>query len=252
MSNRGEVALVGAGPGDADLITVKGLAQLQRADVVVHDRLINLQLLDHIPEGCEVIPVGKTPGGPATSQDKINQILLEKARLRKRVVRLKGGDPFVFGRGGEELQICLSEGVSCQVVPGVSSAIAAPASIGIPVTHREVARSCTIITGHSEDLDYGALVRLDTLIVLMGYAHLSGICHGLIEAGKRRDTAAAVVEQATTTKQKSVFADLESIADRVKAELLTAPLVLVIGEVVKMGELSGVLAEIGTQKSGGI
>lgn len=252
MSNRGEVVLVGAGPGDADLITVKGLAQLQRADVVVHDRLINLQLLEQIPEGCEVIPVGKTPGGPATSQHKINQILLEKAGLGKRVVRLKGGDPFVFGRGGEELQICLREGVPCQVVPGVSSAIAAPASIGIPVTHREVARSCTIITGHSEDLDYGALVRLDTLIVLMGYAHLPGICRGLIEAGKSSDTSAAVVEQATTTKQKSIFADLGSIADRVEAESLAAPLVLIIGEVVEMGEFSLAFPGIETHKLGEI
>jgi uroporphyrin-III C-methyltransferase len=252
MSNRGGVVLVGAGPGDADLITVKGLAQLQRADVVVHDRLVNLQLLDQVPEGCEVISVGKTPGGPATSQQRINEILLEKARLGKHVVRLKGGDPFVFGRGGEELQICLREGVSCQVVPGVSSAIAAPASIGIPVTYRKVARSCTIITGHSEDLDYDALVRLDTLIVLMGHAHLSGICRGLIEAGKSIDTPAAAVEQATTPKQRSVFSDLKSIADRVKAESLTTPLVLIIGEVVKMGNLSVAPSEIEDHELRGI
>ena len=157
MSAEGIVYLVGAGPGDPDLITLKGLEVLKKADVIVYDRLINKRLLQRAPVLCELIEAGKTPGGPRTPQRRINQILVDRAHQGKRVVRLKGGDPFVFGRGGEELLYCREAGVRCEVVPGVTSALAGPASLQIPVTHRELAHNLAIVSGHSGELDYATL-----------------------------------------------------------------------------------------------
>ena len=234
MSVEGMVCLVGAGPGDPDLITVKGLELLKKADVIVYDRLINKRLLLSAPVLCELIEAGKTPGGPRTPQRRINQILVERARQGKRVVRLKGGDPFVFGRGGEELQYCREAGVRCEVIPGITSALAGPASLQIPVTHRGMAHNLAIVSGHSEDLDYAMLAGLDTLIILMGQFQLAAVCRSLVEAGKSPDTPAAAVQWATTERQQSVVADLGSLAEQVERIHLIAPIVVTIGQVVEL------------------
>ena len=239
MPAEGMVYLVGAGPGDPDLITVKGLRILEGADVVVYDRLISKRLLLQAPVPCELIEAGKTPGGESrASQRRINQILVDKAREGKTVVRLKGGDPFLFGRGGEELLHCRQSGVRCEVVPGVTTALAGPASLQIPATHREMAHNLAIVSGHSGELDYATLARLDTVIILMGHARLARICRGLIEAGRAPDTPAAVVQWATTRRQQSVVADLGSLAEQVAKSQLQAPIVVTIGQVVELADSS--------------
>ena len=236
MSAEGIVYLVGAGPGDPDLITLKGLEVLKKADVIVYDRLINKRLLQRAPVLCELIEAGKTPGGPRTPQRRINQILVDRAHQGKRVVRLKGGDPFVFGRGGEELLYCREAGVRCEVVPGVTSALAGPASLQIPVTHRDMAHNLAIVSGHSGELDYTLLAGLDTVIILMGRSQLAPVCRSLVEAGKPPDTPAAVVQWATTQRQQSVVADLGSLAEQVARSQLNAPIVVMIGQVVGLAD----------------
>ena len=191
MSGVGLVALVGAGPGDPGLITVKALEYIKRADVIVYDRLVNPVLLDHAPETCELVYVGKTPKHHTKTQDQINDILVAQARLGKLVVRLKGGDPFLFGRGGEEAEVLAAKDLPFEVIPGVSSAIAAPAYAGIPVTHRDLSSSVVVVTGHEDpeksrvSVDWAALAYgPDTVVILMGLGNLQSITHRLIEAGK--------------------------------------------------------------------
>lgn len=234
----GKVYLVGAGPGDPELITVKGSRVLKEADVIVYDRLANPELLSLTPERSEHIYVGKRPGKPSVSQDQINRILVAKAREGKTVARLKGGDPFVFGRGGEECEALKAEEVPYEVVPGISSALAAPAFAGIPVTHRKVARSFTVVTGHtvknSPDFEnWGHLAHADTLVILMGMRNLANIADTLIGYGRASDTPAAVIEKATYREQKAVVATLETIADRTAH--LSPPAVIVVGELATMG-----------------
>jgi uroporphyrin-III C-methyltransferase len=227
------VYLVGAGPGDPELLTLRGAALLGQADVVVHDRLIARELLALVPPDAEVIDVGKTPGQP-TRQHDINQLLIEHGGRGRRVVRLKGGDPFLFGRGGEEAEALRAAGVPYQVVPGVTSAIAAPAAAGIPVTHRGVSTSVTVVTGHVGDpsapggVDWEALGRAGgTLVVLMGMSERSVIARALIESGRRPDTPAAVVHWGTTAHQQVVRTTLAGLAD----VDLPAPSTIVIGPV---------------------
>jgi uroporphyrinogen III methyltransferase/synthase len=236
---KGIVYLVGAGPGDPELITVRGRRLLKRADVIVHDRLIPLELLGIARRNAEIIDVGKTPNQPAPSQERINAILVDRAVRGRTVVRLKGGDPFVFGRGGEEQAACEAAAIPCIVVPGVSSAIAGPASLGIPLTQRGLARGIAIVTGRTGDgelaLDFGALAAIDTVVVLMGRADLRIVADRLIAAGKPPQTPAACVERATTPQQRHVFADLASLASAAEAADLKAPVVTVIGDVVRLG-----------------
>ncbi len=231
----GIVYLVGAGPGAPDLITVKGMRLLLEADVVLYDRLVSRELLRQCSDRTELINVGKTPGKPSIGQDEINQILIDRALQGKHVVRLKGGDPFVFGRGGEEQEACRRAGIQCVVVPGVSSALAAPASVGIPVTYRGKSRHFVVVTAHSDgsgdSLDYQALAAIDTLVVLMGRSELSEICRKLIKAGKDPETPAACVEWATTEEQRVAVGPLRSIAERTEGDQLQPPVVTVIGEV---------------------
>ena len=234
MSGEGLVQLVGAGPGDPELITVAGREAIRKAEVVVFDRLVNRRLLQEASPECQLIDVGKRPGQLGPDQQTINELLVCHAKAGKRVVRLKGGDPFVFGRGGEEFAYCFRRNVPCEVIPGISSALAGPASLGIPVTHRGVARSCTIVTGHSGDLDFEVLARLDTLIILMGRSRLSAFSRDLMRAGKSSATPAAAVQWATTEKERRVVADLGSIAEAVHDEALDAPIVVVVGEVVTL------------------
>jgi uroporphyrinogen III methyltransferase/synthase len=233
---RGTVFLVGAGPGDPGLITVRGRDLLRIADVVVHDRLIGRELLAEASPEAELVDVGKTPGRHRVPQERINEIIVDRARRGWTVVRLKGGDPFVFGRGFEEWTACREAGVDCVVVPGVSSALAAPAAAGIPVTCRGVAGSVAIVTAENAAdvgpaFDATVLARIDTVVVLMGRARLAEITRSLMQAGKDPSTPAACIERATTPRQRVTVATLASIAEAAERDGLCAPIVTVVGEV---------------------
>src|SRR5215208_4475744 len=201
-STNGIVYIVGGGPGDPGLITVKGLDCLRRADVVLYDRLVSQELLTEAPACAEMIDVGKEPKRHRRSQDEINTLLIEKAHEGKIVVRLKGGDPFVFGRGGEECQVLAEAGIRYEVVPGVSSAIAVPAYAGIPVTHRGVTTAFTVVAGHTggsrSDVDWDAISRIGTIIFLMGVEHLPEIVPQLIAHGRSADTPVAMIPEGST------------------------------------------------------
>lgn len=235
----GKVYLVGAGPGDPGLITVRGLELLRQADVILHDRLIPHELLREARADAIITDVGKFPGAHRLAQDEINALLINHARAGRCVVRLKGGDPFVFGRGFEEMSACHDAGIACEVVPGVSSAVAGPTAAGIPITHRGVARNFAVVTartGESDDasdLDYAALARIDTLIVLMGRGNLREVAAGLTAAGRDASTPVACIEQATTSAQRVVAGVLCDIADHVDEAGLRPPVVTVIGEVAR-------------------
>jgi uroporphyrin-III C-methyltransferase len=235
---KGTVFLVGAGPGDPDLITVRGLDAIKKAEVLVYDRLANPDLLSHAPDKTERIYVGKRPGKPSVSQEQINRILVVKANEGKLVVRLKGGDPFVFGRGGEECEALAEEGILYEIIPGVSSAIAAPAYAGIPLTHRGQARSFTVVTGYtkneSEQFDnWEHLAHSDTLVVLMGMKKLPDIISRLYLFGRSPDTPVAIIEKASYRNQRTVIGTLETIVE--KSADLAAPATIVIGELAKLG-----------------
>lgn len=233
----GIVYLVGAGPGDPGLLTVRGLDCLQKADVVVHDRLANRQLLSYAPQA-RLIDVGKEPDHHPIPQQQINRILVEQAQAGKVVVRLKGGDPFVFGRGGEEAQALAAAGIPFMIVPGVTSAIAAPAYAGIPVTQRGLSASVAFITGHAAKsaclgLNWKALAQgVDTLVFLMGVQNLPKIVASLLEAGKAAETPVALIEQGTLPDQKVVLGTLADIIS--KAGDIQPPTVIIIGEVVSL------------------
>jgi uroporphyrin-III C-methyltransferase len=237
VTNTGTVYLVGAGPGDPDLITVKGLRLLRRADVIVYDRLVPEALLDEAASTAERIYVGKTPYRPGITQAEINAILVEKACAGLTVVRLKGGDPFVFGRGGEEALACAQAGIPFEIVPGISSALAVPAYAGVPVTYRRRSASFAVFTGHEDpgkpdsQIDYEALARIDTLVLLMGVSRLGRITERLIAAGLDPDTPAVCVEWGTTARQRVVEATAATIAREVLLAGFDAPATTVIGAV---------------------
>jgi len=235
----GRVHLVGGGPGDPGLITSRGLELLRSADVVIHDRLVGAGLLREARAGAELIDVGKGPGHAPYPQEEINALLVARARQGRTVVRLKGGDPFVFGRGSEEAAACRAAGVPVRVVPGVSSAVAAPAAVGIPVTARGVARSFAVVTGHTEDgvpPDIEALAAADTLVVLMGLASLGALAARLIASGRDPATPAACIQSATTPEQRVTRATLGTLAAAVERDGLVNPLVTVIGAVAALGD----------------
>lgn len=237
--NAGTVYLVGAGPGDPGLITVRGLSLLRQADVIVHDRLVARELIDEVRPGAEVIDVGKTPGAHRYAQSWINALIVDRAQAGFDVLRLKGGDPFVFGRGFEELEACRRGGVECIVVPGVSSAIAAPAAAGIPVTQRGEVRSFAVVTGRvapdapGPELDYRALASMDTLVILMGRSNLPELAAGLLGAGRDPSTPVACVEKGTMREQRVVTATLATVVSVAERASLGAPMVFVIGSVAK-------------------
>jgi len=227
------VHLVGAGPGDPELITVKALRLISRADVVVYDRLVSAEILEMAAPWAEMINVGKDPNGARTTQDQINAILIERAKRYDTVVRLKGGDPFVFGRGGEEALALEAEGIDVAVVPGITSSIAAPALAGIPVTHRKVSSAFTVVTAHedptkSDAVNWRALAQLNTtLVVLMGARRAAQIRERLLDAGMPSDTPAAIVVSASTPHQqvhRLALADLGVVP-------VQNPAVIVIGDV---------------------
>ncbi len=244
MTVLGKVSIVGAGPGDPELITVRGLARIRAAEVLVYDRLVDPSLLAETPQGAEQIFAGKARGYAALEQREIEALLIARALAGKHVVRLKGGDPYVFGRGGEEVVALVAAGIPVEVVPGISSAVAAPASAGIPVTHRELSSSLTIVTGHEDPtkaesaVDWNWLAKSKgTLVILMGLGQLPGIRDRLIAGGRSSETPAAVIANGTRPEQRVVTASLDRLPEAVAAAQLVAPALIVVGDVVRYREL---------------
>jgi len=240
------VYIVGAGPGDPELITLKALNALKRADVVVYDRLISRGLLKLIPERAERIYVGKHSGWHTASQSRINKVLIEMAMQGKSVVRLKGGDPFLFGRGGEEAEELRRAGVKFEVVPGVTSALAAPTYAGIPVTHRRYSSSVAFVTGHEDPskgecrVEWRRLASaVDTIVILMGVGRLKAMVEELLRGGRDEKTPVAIIEWGTTERQRVIEGSLIDIADKAGERDVKPPAVVVIGDVVRLrSELS--------------
>jgi len=239
----GKVYLVGAGPGDPGLITQKGLDWLEQAEVVIYDRLLDEQLLEFAPPQAERLYVGKASSVHAREQGEINKLLVEKAKEGKTVVRLKGGDPFVFGRGGEEAEALAENRIPFEIVPGITSSVAVPAYAGIPLTHRRLSSSFAVITGHeaqgkdSSSINWEKLATaVDTLVFLMGMKNLPRIVARLIEHGRSPDTPVAVIKEGTTPEQETVVGRLDDIVTKTKEHRLTPPAVVVVGEVVKLRE----------------
>jgi uroporphyrin-III C-methyltransferase/precorrin-2 dehydrogenase/sirohydrochlorin ferrochelatase len=237
----GKVVLVGAGPGAADLLTLRAVKCLQEADVVVYDHLVSPEILDCLRADAERIYVGKERAHHTLPQDEINALLIGLARAGKRVVRLKGGDPFVFGRGGEEMQALAAHGIACEVVPGVTAACGIAAATGVPLTHRDYAHACVFVTGHLRDaaidLDWDALARPDqTVVVYMGLKGLHVLARRLILSGLSAATPVMVVEKGTTPQQRVVTATLATIANAVAAAKLDSPALTIIGDVVRCRE----------------
>jgi uroporphyrin-III C-methyltransferase/precorrin-2 dehydrogenase/sirohydrochlorin ferrochelatase len=233
------VTLVGGGPGDPELVTVAGRRALAEADVVVADRLAPRELLDELSADVELVDVSKLPRGRAAAQEEINRLLVDRARAGRRVVRLKGGDPYVFGRGYEEAIACAAAGVPCQVVPGVSSALSVPAVAGIPVTHRGVAHEFTVVSGHLPPDHEASLVDWDavaafsgTVVLLMAVHHLGAIATRLVDAGRKAETPVAVIAQGTMPGQRTVLSTLSEVAGDLEREVVQPPAVVVIGDVV--------------------
>jgi uroporphyrin-III C-methyltransferase len=248
----GIVYLVGAGPGDPELMTIRATRLLQLADTVIHDRLIPQEVLGWCRDEACLIDVGKYPDHHRISQEEINQLLVHHAQPGKIVVRLKGGDPFVFGRGQEELEYCRQAGIACVVVPGVSSCIAGPSAMGIPVTTRGVARSFAVVTGQTDpqlegDIDFGSLACVDTVVLLMGHKNLAAITQALIAAGRNPDTPAAAIENATLPHQRIVTSTLSGLAEVVARAGLTTPMVSVIGEVAAFAKAGQFVNELQRQ-----
>lgn len=236
----GKVWLVGAGPSDLGLLTLKGKYVIEHADVVIYDRLVGQSILTMVPEIAESIDVGKKAGNHKLTQNEINQLILEKAKSGKKVVRLKGGDPFLFGRGAEEIELLIQNDIPYEIVPGITSALAVPAYNGIAVTHRNCCSSVHILTGHKKnneynDIDFNSLVNMKgTLVFLMGVAELGYICDKLIEAGMRDDMPAAFLQNGTSSKQKRIVATVGTLESKVSNSYVETPAIIIVGEVCKM------------------
>ncbi|MFD1261458.1 uroporphyrinogen-III C-methyltransferase [Entomomonas asaccharolytica] len=240
----GKVWLVGAGPGDISLITVKGMECIKHADVLVYDRLVNPELLTFAPEHCEQINVGKESDHHPIPQQEINQILADHAKAGKKVVRLKSGDPYVFGRGGEEAQLLVEQRVPFEVVPGVTSAIGGLTYAGIPVTHRDYASSFHVVTGHlradkeKDPINWQALAQLQgTIVILMGVSNLANITEELMQYGKSADTPVGIIMWASRANQRIVTGTLSTIVQVAKEQKVKPPALIVIGEVVGLHNL---------------
>lgn len=235
--NSGRVYIVGAGPGDPGLLTVRAVELIRQADVILYDYLCGEGFLAYKREDAECIYIGKKGHQHYTPQEKINRLLLEKAQKHETVVRLKGGDPFVFGRGGEEAEYLRGHGIEFEIVPGVTSSVAAPAYAGIPVTHRDYSSSVSIVTGHrqagSESVEV-IVPNTDTIVYMMGVTNLPNIVKALLESGRSPKTPVAIIRWGTRPQQRTIVGDLEGIADLAVKERINPPSVIVVGEVVKL------------------
>lgn len=238
----GKVYIVGAGPGDPDLISVKGVKCIQQADVILYDRLVNKELLSYAKRDADLIYCGKLPNYHTMKQETIHAFLVKYAKKGKIVTRLKGGDPFVFGRGGEEAEVLAKHGISFEIVPGITAGIAASAYAGIPVTHRDASASFAVVTGHrkegaEEEVKWENLAKgIDTLAVYMGISNLPYICEQLLKYGKEEDTPVAIVEWGTTSAQRTITGTLGTIVTIARKEQIQNPSMIVIGEVVRFRE----------------
>jgi len=243
MTRSGTVFFVGAGPGDPELMTIKGANALKKADVIVYDRLVNPQLLEYAKPLVELIYCGKKPDKHLIPQEQINEILVEKALKGKNVVRLKGGDPSIFGRVGEEAEHCVDHGVSFEIVPGITSGISASMYAGIPLTHRDFSSSCAFITGHKgtksvdKEIQWEKLsTSVDTLVFYMGVGNIKMIQEKLLLHGRPCDTPVALVRWGTTENQETLTGTLENISQKVTEAKFRSPAIIVVGEVVKLRE----------------
>lgn len=238
-SKQGKVFIVGAGPGDPELLTLRALRLMREAEAVVYDRLVGKDILALIPASAQRIYAGKKSGNHSLPQDEINRLVLGLARRGMKVLRLKGGDPFVFGRGGEELQFIAEHGIPFEVVPGVTAASGAACYAGIPLTHRDYAQACVLVTGHprkgGRELEWSTLARpAQTVVIYMGLGQIREICAGLIEHGRGPDTPVAVVEHATTAAQRVILGTLRTIAGKCTRRKVCTPSLIIVGEVVSL------------------
>ncbi|HEV8404912.1 MAG TPA: uroporphyrinogen-III C-methyltransferase [Nitrososphaera sp.] len=241
---KGKVFICGAGPGDPKLITLRAIELLKTCDVILYDRLVGKDIIDQIPAGTEKVYVGRTVGQPTTHQDRTNELMVRYAKKGKNVMRLKGGDPFIFGRGAEEAEYLIKHGFAFEIVPGITSAIASPAYAGIPLTHRRYSSSVAIVTGH-EDAKKDELVvkwdklagAVDTIVVLMGIGQMDQISRDLLGAGMKKNTKVAIVASGTTDKQRIVRGTIATIASIAKKADLKPPAVIVIGKVAGLHKL---------------
>lgn len=251
----GKAYIVGAGPGDPELITVKALRCIQKADVILYDRLVNPELLKEAKRNCHLIYCGKKPNYHTLQQETINHLLVKYTKQGKNVVRLKGGDPFVFGRGAEEVEALVENGLAVEVVPGITAGIAAPAYAGIPITHRELGSSFAVVTGHKPkgkptDINWKSLATaVDTLAIYMGISNLQYICEELIKHGKKENTPVAIIQQGTTFAQRTVTGTLSSIVSVVEKEGILNPAMIIVGEVVTFRDKISLLETGGKAES---
>jgi uroporphyrin-III C-methyltransferase len=241
MKNMGKVFLCGAGPGDPKLITVKAMELLKHCDVVLYDRLVSKDIINQIPAESEKIYVGRAVGDSTTHQENTNIQMVKLAKQGKKVLRLKGGDPFIFGRGGEEAEFLFDNGVEFEIIPGISSAIGAAAYAGIPLTHRQYASSLAIVTGHEDENKSEPIVKwdrladaVDTIVILMGMEKLEHICCNLIDAGMNRNTEIAIIENGTLKTQRVISGTLVDILHKVEYSRVKPPAIIIIGKVVTL------------------
>ena len=242
----GKVYLVGAGPGDSKLITLRAVELLQKADVVLYDRLVSKKIISLIPRSAEKIYVGRAVGDDTTHQDSTNDLMIKYAKSKKNIVRLKGGDPIIFGRGGEEAEFLKENKVKYEIVPGITSGIGSATYAGIPLTHRKYASSVVFVTGHEDPEKNKEAVKwkklansVDTIVIMMGLSRLEIICRELIEGGLDKKTPVAVIQNGTTLKQKTIIGNLSNISKLVKANKITPPTNIIIGKVVNLSKTIG-------------
>tara|TARA_B110000014_G_scaffold218455_1_gene173509 strand:- start:344 stop:1087 length:744 start_codon:yes stop_codon:yes gene_type:complete len=242
----GKVYLVGAGPGDPDLITLKAIELIKKADVVLYDRLVSKKILAMIPKRCKSIYVGRAVGDDTTHQDSTNELMVKYAKLKKTVIRLKGGDPIIFGRGGEEAEFLKSFKIKYEIIPGITSGIGSATYAGIPLTHRQFASSVVFVTGHEDPEKKTEVVKwkklaksVDTIVIMMGLSRIEEISKKLIEGGMDKTTPVAVIQNGTTTKQKMIKGTISNISNKIKRNKIRPPTNIIIGRVVDLSDIIG-------------
>ena len=242
----GKVYLVGAGPGDSKLITLKAIELIQKADVVLYDRLVSKKIISMIPKSSEKIYVGRAVGDDTTHQNSTNDLMVKHAKLKKNVVRLKGGDPIIFGRGGEEAEFLKENKVKYEIVPGITSGIGSATYAGIPLTHRKYASSVVFVTGHEDPEKKSEVVKwkrlaksVDTIVIMMGLSRIDVICKQLLAGGMEKTRPVAVIQNGTTSKQKMIKGNISNIAKKVKENKITPPTNIIIGNVVDLSDTIG-------------